>query len=142
MGLLGWIMVGGSTGWAEMREAGVWWLPRNVSHFGHEIDFMIYVILWLTGITGILVFSASDSPHVTRETFRCGVDGYVMKAESPEALKKALRTVADGESYINPQLAVALTRLQQEEDLTGLTDREKQILQLIAFGYTNSDKHT
>jgi len=57
MGLLGWIMVGGSTGWAEMREAGVWWLPRNVSHFGHEIDFMIYVILWLTGITGILVFS-------------------------------------------------------------------------------------
>ncbi|NCZ95691.1 cytochrome c oxidase subunit II [bacterium] len=57
VGLLGWIVAAGSTGWAEIREAGVWWLPRNVSHFGHEIDFMIYVILWLTGITGILVFS-------------------------------------------------------------------------------------
>lgn len=48
---------GASAGWAEIRETGVWWLPRNVNHFGHEIDFMIYVILWLTGITGILVFS-------------------------------------------------------------------------------------
>lgn len=48
---------GASPGWAEIRETGVWWLPRNVSHFGHEIDFMIYVILWLTGITGVLVFS-------------------------------------------------------------------------------------
>lgn len=48
---------GATPGWAEIRETGVWWLPRNVSHFGHEIDFMIYVILWLTGITGVLVFS-------------------------------------------------------------------------------------
>lgn len=48
---------GATPGWAEIRETGVWWLPRNVGHFGHEIDFMIYVILWLTGITGVLVFS-------------------------------------------------------------------------------------
>ena len=55
--VLGWMLAARSTGWAEIREAGVWWLPRNVSHFGHEIDFMIYVILWITGITGVLVFS-------------------------------------------------------------------------------------
>jgi cytochrome c oxidase subunit 2 len=56
-----WVAVAGSmgttTGWAEIRETSVWWLPRNVSNFGHEIDFIFYVILWLTGITGILVFS-------------------------------------------------------------------------------------
>ena len=53
MGILG---LGSSTGWAEIRETGVWWLPRNVSNFGHEIDFIFYVILWLTGITAVLVF--------------------------------------------------------------------------------------
>ena len=53
MGILG---LGSSTGWAEIREASVWWLPRNVSNFGHEIDFIFYVILWLTGITAVLVF--------------------------------------------------------------------------------------
>ncbi|NBQ64222.1 MAG: cytochrome c oxidase subunit II [Verrucomicrobia bacterium] len=57
VGVPGALLAGASTGGAEIRETGVWWLPRNVSHFGHEIDFMIYVILWITGITGILVFS-------------------------------------------------------------------------------------
>jgi len=50
--------IGTTTGWAEIRETSVWWLPRNVSHFGHEIDFIFYVILWLTGITAVLVFGA------------------------------------------------------------------------------------
>ena len=59
MGLwfMGGVGVGSSTGLAEIRETSVWWLPRNVSNFGHEIDFIFYVILWLTGITGVLVFS-------------------------------------------------------------------------------------
>ena len=54
---MGAVGVGSSTGLAEIRETSVWWLPRNVSNFGHEIDFIFYVILWLTGITGVLVFS-------------------------------------------------------------------------------------
>ena len=48
--------LGTTSGWAEIRETSVWWLPRNVSNFGHEIDFIFYVILWLTGITSVLVF--------------------------------------------------------------------------------------
>lgn len=54
--IAGALVPGGSTGWAEIRETSVWWLPRNVSNFGHEIDFIFYVILWLTGITAVLVF--------------------------------------------------------------------------------------
>mgnify|MGYP003336331477 CR=1 FL=1 len=42
---------------AEIRETSVWWLPRNVNMFGHEIDFIFYVILWLTGVTAVAVFS-------------------------------------------------------------------------------------
>ncbi len=42
---------------AEIRETSVWWLPRNVNMFGHEIDFIFYVILGLTGVTSVAVFS-------------------------------------------------------------------------------------
>jgi len=42
---------------AEIRETSVWWLPRNVNMFGHAIDFIFYVILVLTGVTFIGVFS-------------------------------------------------------------------------------------
>ena len=42
---------------AEIRETSVWWLPRNVNMFGHTIDFLFYVILILTGVTFIGVFS-------------------------------------------------------------------------------------
>jgi len=46
-----------STAHAEVRQTSVWWLPRNVNMFGHEIDFIFYLILWLTGITAVAVFS-------------------------------------------------------------------------------------
>lgn len=42
---------------AEIRQTSVWWLPRNVNMFGHEIDFIFYLILWLTGVTAVAVFS-------------------------------------------------------------------------------------
>ena len=42
---------------AEVRQTSVWWLPRNVNMFGHEIDFIFYLILWLTGVTAVAVFS-------------------------------------------------------------------------------------
>lgn len=54
---LAWTVAGVSLVQAEIRETSVWWLPRNVSNFGHEIDFIFYVILWLTGVTAVLVFS-------------------------------------------------------------------------------------
>jgi len=46
-----------STARAEVRQTSVWWLPRNVNMFGHEIDFIFYLILWLTGVTAVAVFS-------------------------------------------------------------------------------------
>jgi len=51
------VVVGFSTAHAEIRETSVWWLPRNVNMFGHAIDFIFYVILVLTGVTFIGVFS-------------------------------------------------------------------------------------
>jgi len=57
LAFVAWMVAGVSLVQAEIRQTSVWWLPRNVSNFGHEIDFIFYVILWLTGITAVLVFS-------------------------------------------------------------------------------------
>ena len=43
---------------AEIRETSVWWLPRNVNMFGHDVDFLFYVILLLTGVAFVGVFVA------------------------------------------------------------------------------------
>lgn len=43
---------------AEIRETSVWWLPRNVNMFGHDVDFLFYVILLLTGVAFVGVFTA------------------------------------------------------------------------------------
>lgn len=87
--------------------------------------------------SSILVMSSSDDPRLTRETFKCGVEGYVLKARSSEELKKALRQVYDGDPYVDPKVAAALVHFDDENN--GLTDREREILGLIAFGFTNSE---
>lgn len=46
-----------ASGYAELRETSVWWLPRNVNFFGHEIDFIFHLILVLTGVTFVGVFA-------------------------------------------------------------------------------------
>lgn len=85
--------------------------------------------------TGIVVMSGTDCPRVTHEAFKCGIDGYVLKGEEPEALIEAVRSARDGDSYLNPRLAIQIA--QMEDNDSGLTDREKEILKLIAYGYTN-----
>ena len=35
-----------------------WWLPENVSTYGREIDWLFYLIYYITGVTFILVFAA------------------------------------------------------------------------------------
>lgn len=87
--------------------------------------------------TGIVVLSANDNPRVAHETFRCGVDGYVLKGQSAEDLLTAVRKAADGDSYLSPSMAIQIAKMEEED--SGLTEREEEILQLIAYGHTNSE---
>lgn len=85
--------------------------------------------------SAIIVMSGTDNPRVTQEAFRCGVDGYVLKGEDPEALIEAVRKVREGQQYVNPRIAIKIAQIDNED--SGLTDREKGILRLIAYGHTN-----
>ena len=78
-----------------------------------------------------------------RVTLPPGVAGLFSKEESPEALGVAIRQVARGEQYLSPSLALALLKSRKTEmpppatDLSNLTEREREILALLAEGLSN-----
>ncbi len=70
-----------------------------------------------------------------------GVAGLFLKDETPEALGIAIRQVARGEQYLSPSLALALLQHRHAEapavDVSRLTDREREIMTLLAEGMSN-----
>ena len=71
---------------------------------------------------------------------RAGVKGYVLKRSDPRELMRALRVVAEGGKYVDPDLSDAFDfRLgQRRRPASGLTKRETSVLMLLAWGYSNS----
>jgi DNA-binding NarL/FixJ family response regulator len=90
-----------------------------------------------------LALSASDAAPDVVSVVRAGARGYVTKAISAEELASAVRRVAEGDVVFSPRLAgfvldafasIPVGDVDPELDL--LTDREREVLQLIARGYT------
>ena len=94
--------------------------------------------------TGVVMLTAYDDRHFVVEAVRAGARGYVLKTRDAEHLLQAVRLVAEGNMVIDPDLVGTLAEeltTAQEGGRTAetLTDRELEILQLLAFGYTNRD---
>lgn len=76
-----------------------------------------------------------------------GASGYVPKRAAPEELLTAIRAAASGEVYLYPSLAKLLVKdyLSQEREtanrstLDGLTEREQEVLSLLAEGHNNAE---
>ena len=73
-----------------------------------------------------------------------GINGYVLKDSESAELKKAIFTIADGETYIQPSLIPALNSkmIQKNEDelkIDALTKREMEVLKEMAVGKFNRD---
>ena len=94
----------------------------------------------------VLILTMHENEEYIRQVLAAGALGYVLKDAAARDLLGAIRTVYQGEAVLSP----AITRLVIEdylrwgdirpEDATdGLTAREREILQLIAEGYTNKE---
>jgi two-component system response regulator NreC len=88
--------------------------------------------------TGIVVLTMQREPSYAREALRGGVLGYVLKEAVDEDLVNAVRLAAVGRSYLQPELGAQLA-VDADDDPDGLSDREVDVLRLIALGYTNSE---
>ena len=90
--------------------------------------------------TRIVVLTMQQDPAFAREALRQGVQGYVLKEGAHEELITAVRNAAEGRTYLSPELG---GRLAAEPDAGGppddLTEREVEVLRLIALGHTNPE---
>jgi DNA-binding NarL/FixJ family response regulator len=84
----------------------------------------------------VLVLTAYDDDAYVHGLMRAGVAGYVLKDEATETVVRAIRLVVQGKSWFSQPVVEKLVRLKTEEAI--LTDRERQILSLIAQGRDNS----
>jgi two-component system, NarL family, response regulator NreC len=93
--------------------------------------------------TKILVLSMQDDPRYVREAFDAGASGYVLKEAADREVVAAVREVAGGGRYVDPELGARLVaaesaeRRRAEED--PLSEREGEVLRLLALGHTNQE---
>ncbi len=91
--------------------------------------------------TAIVVLTMQNDPAFAREALRAGALGYVLKGSAGTELVGAIRAVVSGGTYLNPRLGAQLAAAPPEPagPPDDLTDREVEILRLIALGHTNSE---
>jgi two-component system response regulator NreC len=91
--------------------------------------------------TAIVVLTMQDDPAFARKALQAGALGFVLKEAADEELLEAIRLAAAGDTYLNPRLGARLAAAPDEPagPPDDLSDREVEVLRLIALGHTNSE---
>jgi two-component system, NarL family, response regulator NreC len=91
----------------------------------------------------VLLLSMQDDPRYVREAFGAGASGYVLKEAADTEVVAAVREVARGGRYVHPALGARLATAEAEEraraDADPLSEREREVLRLLALGHTNQE---
>jgi DNA-binding NarL/FixJ family response regulator len=82
-----------------------------------------------------VMFTAYGDKRLLSDAIAAGARGYVMKGSPPADLLRAIRTVADGKAFVDPSLSPALLMTDSTPAEQPLSEREREILQLLAEGF-------
>ena len=91
--------------------------------------------------TNIVVLTMQEDPAFAREALQAGARGYVLKEAADSELVEAVRMAAEGRTYLHPELGakIASEPPKPAGPPDDLTEREVDILRLIALGHTNTE---
>ena len=88
--------------------------------------------------TKIVVLTMQKEPGFARQALQLGVLGYVLKEAADDELVPAVRSAAAGDTYLQPALGAQLAT-EPEAAANDLSERETDVLRLIALGHTNAE---
>ena len=82
-----------------------------------------------------VMFTAYGDKRLLSDAIAAGARGYVMKGSPPADLLRAIRSVAEGQAFVDPSLSPALLMADGAPADQPLSEREREILQLLAEGF-------
>ncbi len=89
----------------------------------------------------LIFLTMNQDPAIASEAFRAGASGYLLKTSAGSELVKAIEVVTSGRSYVTPLVTQDLIESlmlgsKQRKGAAALTPRQREVLQLLAEGYS------
>ena len=102
----------------------------------------------IVGVTRVVILTTFELDEYVFDALAAGASGFLLKAARPEDLVHAIRVVAAGEALLAPSVTKRLIEefakrpepaLRKPKQLDSLTEREREVLQEVAGGFTNAE---
>ena len=102
----------------------------------------------IVGVTRVVILTTFELDEYVFDALAAGASAFLLKAARPEDLVQAIRVVAAGEALLAPSVTKRLIEefakrpepaLRKPKQLDSLTEREREVLQEVAGGFTNSE---
>jgi two-component system response regulator NreC len=106
-------------------------------HMGRELSLgLVSELKAISPSTAVVILTMEDDPAFAQQAWAAGAAGYVLKEASRSDLLRAIRTAGKGGRYLDPLLGG--WALEADADAV-LTERELEVLRLVALGHTNTE---